>query len=276
MSASACKPSPRSITRRPTQSSCGRRAGRSSRKTFRTPRSSASASAMNGTAGCGSTLPVNIAQRRDSRRPAATPISAAAHTCFDINTGNFSSAVFLANAYIDLGTWWCITPFIGAGVGGARNMISDVQDQGIIGSNGSVGFGYTFNDSSQWNLAWDVQAGLTYNVNDNFKVDFSWRYPQSRLAADRRRALSEHADLSGRVLHAARHHLAGFPCRPALGVPRRRRLRSGVVRAAGLCRPAAAIVPAPQPQYVPAPPPQYVPGPPQQYMPMQPPVSSRG
>jgi opacity protein-like surface antigen len=55
-------------------------------------------------------------------------------TCFDINTGNFSSAVFLANAYVDLGTWWCITPFIGAGVGGARNMISDVQDQGIIGS----------------------------------------------------------------------------------------------------------------------------------------------
>ena len=25
--------------------------------------------------------------------------------------------LFLANAYVDLGTWWCITPYIGAGIG---------------------------------------------------------------------------------------------------------------------------------------------------------------
>jgi opacity protein-like surface antigen len=39
-------------------------------------------------------------------------------TCFDVMQGNISSAVFLANGYVDLGTWWCFTPFIGAGVGG--------------------------------------------------------------------------------------------------------------------------------------------------------------
>ncbi len=27
-----------------------------------------------------------------------------------------SELLFLANAYADLGTWWCVTPFIGAGV----------------------------------------------------------------------------------------------------------------------------------------------------------------
>ena len=81
----------------------------------------------------------------------------------------------MANAYIDLGTWWCLTPYIGAGVGGAYNRITGVQDNGII-SNGFVGFGYTDTDSGSWNLAWNVQAGLTYNVSNNFKVDFSWRY----------------------------------------------------------------------------------------------------
>ena len=95
--------------------------------------------------------------------------------CFDVNTGNFSAAVFMANAYIDLGTWWCITPYIGAGVGGAWDRVTGVQDNGII-SNGSVGFGYTNGDASNVNLAWNVQAGLTYNVNNNLKVDFSWRY----------------------------------------------------------------------------------------------------
>ena len=48
-------------------------------------------------------------------------------------------------------------------------MITGVQDQGIIGSNGTPGFGYSLNDSAQWNLAWDVTAGLTYNVNDNLQ-----------------------------------------------------------------------------------------------------------
>jgi len=28
-----------------------------------------------------------------------------------------SEILFLANAFIDFGTWWCVTPFIGAGIG---------------------------------------------------------------------------------------------------------------------------------------------------------------
>ena len=95
--------------------------------------------------------------------------------CFDVNTGNYSAAVFMANAYIDLGTWWCITPYIGAGVGGAVNRITGVQDNGII-SDGTAGFGFASGDSWNTNLAWNVQAGLTYNVTNSFKVDFSYRF----------------------------------------------------------------------------------------------------
>ena len=36
----------------------------------------------------------------------------------------------MANAYVDLGTWWCVTPFIGAGVGGARVSIANFTDTG--------------------------------------------------------------------------------------------------------------------------------------------------
>jgi opacity protein-like surface antigen len=100
-----------------------------------------------------------------------TEFCAGGGNCFDVMQGNISSAVFLANAHVDLGTWWCFTPFIGA----ARNMISGVQDLGLNPA-GAPGFGFTTNDSAQWNLAWDVQAGLTYNVTDNFKVDLSWRF----------------------------------------------------------------------------------------------------
>src|ERR1700752_2130733 len=49
-----------------------------------------------------------------------------------------SEWVVLGNAYVDLGTWWCIPPFIGAGVGGARVSINGFTDQGIA-LNGGVG-----------------------------------------------------------------------------------------------------------------------------------------
>ncbi len=96
-------------------------------------------------------------------------------TCFDTYNGDFSAAVFLVNAYVDLGTWWCITPYVGAGIGTAYDRVSGVEDIGPLPP-GTIGFGYTYNNASSWNLAWNVQAGLTYNVSNNFKVDFNWRY----------------------------------------------------------------------------------------------------
>lgn len=82
-----------------------------------------------------------------------------------------SSAVFLANAYVDLGTWWCLTPFVGVGVGGAYNMLSDFTDNGIGTSGTGVG-----PDVGKWNLAWAVHAGVAYNVTQNFQIELSYRY----------------------------------------------------------------------------------------------------
>jgi opacity protein-like surface antigen len=104
-----------------------------------------------------------------------TNFCAGGGTCFDVTQGNLSSTVVMANAYVDLGTWWCLTPYVGAGIGGAYNRITGVQDMGL-NSDGTTGFGFTMNDASQWSLAWNAQAGLTYNVTNNFKVDLNVRY----------------------------------------------------------------------------------------------------
>ena len=88
----------------------------------------------------------------------------------------------MANAYLDLGTWWCLTPYIGAGFGGAYNRITGVQDTGInpTAPSASADLGRRGN----WNFAWNAQAGLTYNVTNNFKVDLTVRY-LTGLAGDR-------------------------------------------------------------------------------------------
>jgi opacity protein-like surface antigen len=87
--------------------------------------------------------------------------------------------VVLGNAYVDLGTWWCITPFIGAGVGGARVSINNFTDNGIVNNFDGLGAlpSSAFGDNvSKWNFAWAVHAGLAYKVTPNFTVELAYRY----------------------------------------------------------------------------------------------------
>jgi opacity protein-like surface antigen len=96
---------------------------------------------------------------------------AAATNAGDSYNGFLQSDIFLANAYIDLGTWNCLTPFIGVGVGGAYNTFKDLTDTGID-TNG-VGIG---TNASKFNFAWALHAGLAYAVTKNFSVELSYRY----------------------------------------------------------------------------------------------------
>ena len=95
--------------------------------------------------------------------------------CFDVYDGHHSSIALMANAYIDLGTWMCLTPFVGAGAGFARHTFTGVSDVGFI-SDGTTGFGYSQSDFSEWKFAWAVHAGVAYNVNNNFKMELAYRY----------------------------------------------------------------------------------------------------
>jgi opacity protein-like surface antigen len=90
-----------------------------------------------------------------------------------------SEWVVLANGYLDLGTWWYMTPFVGAGVGFSRNQIDGFRDDGIgfHGNSGgpitTVAFG---GPGVKWNFAWALDAGVAYTVTPSFKVDLAYRY----------------------------------------------------------------------------------------------------
>lgn len=99
-----------------------------------------------------------------------------ASTYTDQYTASKSEWVVLANVYFDLGTWYRVTPFVGVGVGGAYNTISSFTDTCAIVSvctGGSVATGV---DTSKWNLAWALHAGLSYKVTPTFTVELSYRY----------------------------------------------------------------------------------------------------
>jgi opacity protein-like surface antigen len=92
---------------------------------------------------------------------------------FDTNqyTASKSELVGLVNAYLDLGTWWCITPFIGAGAGFAQNRIEHFRDVNVI----TAGGGWA-DAGTQTNFAWALHAGAAYKVSPNFAIELSYRY----------------------------------------------------------------------------------------------------
>ena len=94
----------------------------------------------------------------------------------DSYTATKSEAVFLANAYADLGTWWCVTPFIGAGVGTARVSIANFTDTGDFINGGQAHSFNSAGQNSQWNFAWALHAGLAYKVAPGLTLEIAYSY----------------------------------------------------------------------------------------------------
>jgi opacity protein-like surface antigen len=86
-------------------------------------------------------------------------------------TADIESWVGLANAYVDLGTWWCITPYVGGGVGFASIDVIGLTDTNVP----TGGFAFA-QDNSQTNFAWALYAGLAYKVNPSLTIDLAYRY----------------------------------------------------------------------------------------------------
>ena len=86
-------------------------------------------------------------------------------------TATKSELVGLINAYLDLGTWWCITPFIGAGAGFTQTRIDHFRDVNVI-----AGGGGWADTGTRTNFAWAVYAGASYHVTPTFAVDLTYRY----------------------------------------------------------------------------------------------------
>ncbi|MFL9827448.1 outer membrane protein [Rhodoplanes sp. SY1] len=94
----------------------------------------------------------------------------------DTYTASKSEWLVMANAYIDLGTWWCVTPFVGAGIGASYNQISNFMDHGMHNVGGpNVGLAYAA-DAGKWNFAWALHAGLAYKVTPGFTIELAYRY----------------------------------------------------------------------------------------------------
>lgn len=122
--------------------------------------------AGNGFGSCGVAPVTFVSANVVTQTGAANPIQ----RCYDKYTASVRSAVVLANGYIDLGTWYNLTPYVGAGIGVANNRITSLTD---FGNNGGAGIAA---NNSKWSPAWALMAGVAYSVTPNLKLEAGYRY----------------------------------------------------------------------------------------------------
>ncbi len=84
-------------------------------------------------------------------------------------SAKISASSVLFNGYLDLGTWYRMSPYIGAGAGAAYLNTTDYS------STASPPF-TAGTSHARWNLAWALMAGVGYQIAPNMMVDLGYRY----------------------------------------------------------------------------------------------------
>lgn len=86
-------------------------------------------------------------------------------------TADIKSWLGLANAYIDMGNWCGVTPFIGAGIGFSTLTVEGLKDVNV--PNLGVGFAGAHTTT---NFAWALYAGASFDVTPQVTFDLTYRY----------------------------------------------------------------------------------------------------
>ncbi|MEO5756163.1 MAG: outer membrane protein [Mesorhizobium sp.] len=89
--------------------------------------------------------------------------------CTSSDSSSYSALLLLANAYVDIGTWHGVTPYVGAGIGGAWMKWDTLHNTDIDGSFEHAG-------GKGWRFAYALMAGASYCLTDRVKLDVGYRF----------------------------------------------------------------------------------------------------
>jgi opacity protein-like surface antigen len=95
----------------------------------------------------------------------ATTTAAAAQPQY---TTKIDALSLLANFYIDMGTWYGFTPYVGAGLGVTYLRSRDYEDTQILVNQTTAG--------GRTNFSWAAMGGVSYQIDARWLVDVGYRY----------------------------------------------------------------------------------------------------
>jgi opacity protein-like surface antigen len=145
----------------------------------------------------------------DSTDTTIIGVTPGTNTCTPKEEASVQKNLFLANGYVDLGNYWGVTPYIGAGIGTAYlnatqtvNFYNDNDGspyRAVLSMPNNVPLPITYysattgqiinehynmgaqnwdysQSTSKWNFAFALMAGFSYDLSANLKLDLGYRY----------------------------------------------------------------------------------------------------
>lgn len=109
--------------------------------------------------------------------------------CASVDTQAVSQLGFMANAYVDLGTYAGFTPYLGAGGGMTRvrwgTLNNDATCVSVVGNVCGAGAALdaTHPGQDSWRFTYALMAGMSYDISSNLKFDLGYRYSKTRSGA---------------------------------------------------------------------------------------------
>lgn len=89
--------------------------------------------------------------------------------CVSVDRSSYQALLLLANAYVDIGTYYGFTPYVGAGIGGAHVKWADLINDDDDGT-------FRHKGGKNWRFAYAAMAGVSYCLTDRTKLDVGYRY----------------------------------------------------------------------------------------------------
>jgi len=84
-------------------------------------------------------------------------------------TAKVQAITALFNGYLDLGTWYCLTPYAGVGLGGSNLKTTDYASTAAPPFTQGL-------SNSQWKFAWALMAGTAVHLTPSVALDVGYRY----------------------------------------------------------------------------------------------------
>ena len=96
--------------------------------------------------------------------------------CTSSDRSSLTAYTLLANAYVDLGTYGYVTPYVGAGIGGSYVKWKNLRNVACADDGSFCDDQVTHGGKGNWRFTYALMAGASIDVTCNVKADVGYRY----------------------------------------------------------------------------------------------------
>lgn len=113
---------------------------------------------------------------RGSTSGSGADFGACVGPCTSRDVASLTALSLLANAYVDIGKYGIVTPYVGAGIGGTYVKWNDLKNTSCADDGSGCDTTVTHGGRKSWRFTYALMAGAAVDLTCNLKADVGYRF----------------------------------------------------------------------------------------------------